>query len=51
MTVAWWLWDGERSWRVGDLTPDQYKIQLRRQVNEVALVQMIEQGFTPERMI
>jgi hypothetical protein len=48
-TKVWWLWDGERSWRVGDLTPEQRKMPLRSIVNHKALLDMIESGWTPER--
>src|SRR5262249_46235683 len=26
---VWWLWDGEKSWPVGELTPDQRKLPVR----------------------
>jgi hypothetical protein len=48
-TKVWWLWDGERSWRVGDLTEEQRKMPLRWIVNHKALLDMIESGWTPER--
>src|SRR5205085_6016920 len=26
---VWWLWDGEKSWKVGEITPDQRKLPIR----------------------
>jgi hypothetical protein len=26
----WWLWDGEREWRIGELLPDQRKLSVRQ---------------------
>lgn len=48
-TKVWWLWDGTRSWRVGDLTEEQRKMPLRWIVNHKVLLDMIESGWTPER--
>jgi hypothetical protein len=44
---AWWLWDGEREWRVGELTPEQRKLPLRGIWNDTLLVERIEAGWTP----
>lgn len=45
---TWWLWDGEREWRVSTLTPEQRVFPILEVVNDTALVHMIESGWTPE---
>ncbi len=44
----WWLWDGEREWRVGRLTPEQTKFPIRSVINDTLLIQQIEEEWTPE---
>lgn len=44
----WWLWDGEREWYVGDLETEQLKLPIKGIPNDIALVEMIEEGWTPE---
>ncbi|MCY2926143.1 MAG: hypothetical protein NT031_12015 [Planctomycetota bacterium] len=46
---TWWLWDGEREWQVGDLTPDQKRLPIRSVVNDALLVRRIEEGWVPEK--
>jgi len=49
MKVAtWWLWDGEKEWRIGELTPEQRSFPIASVWTPVALVQRIESGWTPE---
>jgi hypothetical protein len=43
----WWLWDGERRWRVGDLTPDQLGLSIAEVVNDTLLRDRIEQDWSP----
>jgi hypothetical protein len=43
----WWLWDGEREWRVGELTPEQEELPIREIWTYPALVACIEDGWTP----
>jgi len=45
---AWWFWDGNESWPVGALTPEQKKMPIRILVNHDALVNMITSQWTPE---
>jgi len=45
---VWWLWNGERSWRVGELTTEQRKLDLKEIWNDSMLVQRIEEGWRPE---
>jgi hypothetical protein len=44
----WWLWDGEKEWRVGKITKEQRKLPLRRIYNFPFLVQLIETNWLPE---
>lgn len=44
----WRLWDGERSWRAGVLTPELRKLSLLGTVNDTLLVERIESDWTPE---
>ena len=44
----WWLWDGERSWRVGRLLPEQYKLPIEGVWNDTLLIERIEQHWRPE---
>jgi hypothetical protein len=46
--AVWWLWDGEKSWPVGQLTPEEYKLPIQEIPNDTALVNEIEKGWTPE---
>ncbi len=42
----WWLWDGWRSWPIGDLTPAQYDLPFRGIYNPALLVEYIEMEWT-----
>lgn len=44
---VWWLWDGEKSWIVGELTAAQRKLPLRQIWNDTLLIERIESGWTP----
>jgi hypothetical protein len=46
----WWLWDGERRWRVGTLSPDQVKLSIAEVVNDTLLRERIEQDWTPAQI-
>lgn len=45
---AWWLWDGEREWRIGELTAEQRSLSIRGVCNDTFLIERIEAGWTPE---
>ena len=45
---TWWLWDGQREWRVGNLTPEQRKFPIRGIWNDTYLIEKIEAGWKPE---
>lgn len=44
---TWWLWDGEREWKVGDLKPEQYNLPIRAVWNDTLLIQRIVEGWSP----
>ncbi|MDO6967118.1 hypothetical protein [Rhizobium alvei] len=44
----WWLWDGEKEWRVGKLTEEQRKLSMLQIVNDTALIERVEAGYKPE---
>jgi len=45
---TWWLWDGEREWEVGTLTPEQRRMPILGVWDVVMLVARIEEGWRPE---
>jgi hypothetical protein len=45
---VWWLWDGEKEWRVGELTDEQRSLSIRGVWNDTLLIERIESGWTPE---
>ena len=45
---TWWLWDGEKSWKAGNLTDDQRRLPIRGNWNDTLLKERIEQGWLPE---
>ncbi len=43
----WWLWDGEKEWKVGKLTPEEIRSYPGLGIcNDMALIEMIENGWT-----
>jgi len=47
--AVWWLWDGEKAWRVGELTSEQRSLPIKSVWNDTMLVKRIEEGWTPEQ--
>lgn len=45
--AVWWLWDGVKEWKVGELTPEQRKLPIREVLNDTMLIKLIEDGWTP----
>ena len=45
--AVWWLWDGQKAWKVGSLTPEQRQLPIREVLNDTMLVKLIEDGWTP----
>lgn len=46
---AWWFWNGEKEWKVGEITEEQRKFPIRGTWNDTLLVQRIEEGWLPEK--
>jgi hypothetical protein len=44
----WWLWNGERSWQVGQLDEEHRRLPIREIVTDLLLIERIEQGWTSE---
>lgn len=44
---SWWLWDGEREWRIGELAPDQRSLPFREIWNDTLLAKRIANGWSP----
>jgi hypothetical protein len=45
---VWWLWDGEREWRVGQLNREQWKYPIRGIWNDTLLIERLESGWTSD---
>ncbi|HEV2208653.1 MAG TPA: ribonuclease E inhibitor RraB [Verrucomicrobiae bacterium] len=46
---VWWLWDGEKAWKVGQLTDAQLDLPIKQIPSYLMLVERIENGWTPRR--
>jgi hypothetical protein len=44
----WWLWDGEKEWKVGRLSPEQRRLPIASIWNGGMLVHRIESGWRQE---
>lgn len=45
---TWWLWDGEREWKIGKLKPEHYKLPIRAIWNDTLLIKRIIDNWAPE---
>ncbi|MGS0648288.1 hypothetical protein ACU81Q_11720 [Komagataeibacter melomenusus] len=45
---VWCFWDGEKEWPVENITDEQRKSPMKIIVNDIALIDKIERGWTPE---
>ena len=46
--ATWWLWDGDKEWKVGALNEEQKRLPIRGVWNDTLLVERIVSGWTPE---
>ena len=46
---AWWLWDGEKEWKIGDLHPGMEELPVRGVINDTLLVERIVSGWHHEK--
>ena len=44
----WWLWDGNRQWQVGQLSPEQRRLPMLGVWNDTLLIARIEEEWLPE---
>lgn len=44
----WWLWDGGKSWRIGEITDEQRKLSILGIWNDTLLVERLESDWRPE---
>jgi hypothetical protein len=44
----WWLWNGERSWRIDSLTESQRRLPIKGIWNDTLLVERIESDWRPQ---
>jgi hypothetical protein len=47
--TSWWLWDGAKKWRVGQLTPEQKRLSIAELINDTLLVARVENDWRPEQ--
>jgi hypothetical protein len=47
--AGWWLWDGRKEWRVGELEPEQKALPIRGVVNDTLLIERILSDWRPEK--
>lgn len=48
---TWWLWDGEREWKIGALNPEQRHLPIRGVWSDTLLVERILSGWRHEMEI
>ena len=44
---TWWVWDGQREWRVGRLSEGQRDLPIRKVVNATMLIHLIVTRWSP----
>lgn len=42
---CWWLWDGEREWKVGELTPELFRLPIREVWSNTLLRERIAKKY------
>ncbi len=46
---VWWLWDGNREWKIGAISEEQRKFPIRGSWNDTLFIERIEEGWLPEK--
>jgi hypothetical protein len=46
--TSWYLWDGNQTWRVDQLTAEQRPLPVKEIINDTLLIERIETGWRPE---
>ncbi|MEP6694911.1 MAG: ribonuclease E inhibitor RraB [Chloroflexota bacterium] len=46
--LSWWLWDGDREWKLEKLEPEHHRLPLREVVMPPLLVSRLEEGLPQE---
>ena len=44
---VWWLWDGEKDWKIGPLPKEHYDLPMEMIFGYKSLIQRIEEGWMP----
>jgi hypothetical protein len=44
--LDWWLWDGQKSWQIGNLTEEQKRLPIKEVINDTLLIERIQDGWT-----
>jgi hypothetical protein len=45
---GWWLWDGDREWKIQRLSPEQRRLPIREVINDTLLIERLQSGWAPE---
>ena len=45
----WWLWDGDKSSKIDELSDEQLDLPIKSAWNDIMLIQRIEQGWMPRK--
>jgi hypothetical protein len=44
----WWLWDGQKEWKIGKITKEIQSLDYRAICNDTRLIELVEEGYRPE---
>lgn len=45
---VWWLWDGDKEWKIGELPLEKKKLSIRSCWNDTLLITRLEEEWRPE---
>ena len=48
---AWWLWDGDKKWRVGQLSDELRDLSIAEVINDTLLVERLNTGWRPRDVV